>query len=147
MQTFQYEGELHLLRKWACNRCEDEPPEPFLSWVTGLIEERVETSSMGYWVGVITPESPLDGDWCRGYPHAHCVSVNWDKRTMTAITWLSIPESGGEFGCGGLDKDDPYEFIDVKPGLTAVVDGATWHGARPVHSGTRIALISTGFPA
>ena len=148
MQTFQYEGDVHALRKWAVNRGDgrETPPEPFKSWIEDLLMSQRELGEIGYWVGVITPESPTDGEWCQGYPHAHYKSVGWPKKSLTAITYLAKPDAGGQFGLGGLNKDDPYEFIDVEEGLTIVCDGATWHGARPVTSGTRIALITSGPP-
>jgi len=151
METVTYQGDVHELRKWAVNRCGDiPPPEPFKTWIEDLLTKGggIIREKIGFWVGVITPDSPLsdDGEWCRGYPHAHCISVGWPKDSLTAITYLSIPDEGGQFGLGGFSPDDPYEFIDVEEGLTVVCDGATWHGARPVTKGTRMALITSGPP-
>lgn len=143
-----YPGDVHELRKWAVNRGDRPAPEPFQAWVRKLLTRDRALGKIGYWLGVITPDSPdsEDGEWCRGYPHAHCISVGWEKRSMTAVTYLAVPEEGGQFGLGGLDPNDPFEFIDVEEGLTVVCDGATWHGSRPVTAGTRIALISSGPP-
>jgi len=147
METYTYEGDLHKLRKWAVNRRNDEaPPEPYRSWVRGLMPENCR-GAIGYWVGVITPESSVLNGWVRGYPHAHVESVNWHPETTTAVTYLSVADSGGEFGIGGTSEDDPYEFINPVPGLTVLMDAVTWHGVKPVHAGTRMALITSGPPA
>lgn len=144
-----YPGNVHELRKWAVNRQGREPPEQFTKWIAELLQRTRKLATIGYWVGVITPESPdsEDGDWCLGYPHAHYISVGWPKDSMTAVTYLSVPDEGGQFGLGGLSPDDPFEFVDVEEGMTVVCDGATWHGARPVTAGTRMALITSGPPA
>ena len=144
MQILRYEGDLHKLRTWAVNR-DDNPPEPFNSWFLALLPEDCR-GNVGHYIGVITPDSPLDGDWVRGYPHCHVKSVNWHPKTVTVVTYLAAPEVGGEFGLGGLSPNDPYEFIKVESGMAVMMDGATWHGARPVLAGTRIALISSGTP-
>jgi hypothetical protein len=147
MEMLHYDGDIHVLTKWAVNRIDTDevPPEPFRSWIKQFFKP---AKLLGYHVGVITPDSPdsADGEWCRGYPHAHYISVGWPKDTPTVITYLAAADSGGQFGLGGLSPDDPYEFIDVKPGLALLIDGATWHGARPVHAGTRISLMTCGEP-
>ena len=147
MKTLRYDGDIHELAKWAANRVDTDevPPEPFRSWITQFFKP---AKLLGYCVGVTMPDSPnsADGEWARGYPHAHYISIGWPKDAVTVITYLAAPVSGGKFGLGGLSPDDPYEFIDVEPGLAVVIDGATWHGVQPVTKGTRISLMTCGEP-
>ena len=143
MKTAQYEGDLHVLAKWAVDRDTGEPPEPYRSWVKALLPP----GHIGYFAGMVTPSTPTVDGWAQGYPHAHVISVGWkDPCQISAITYVGIPEEGGEFGYGGLNKDDPYVLVPVKPGLTVFVDAATWHGVKPVLSGARVALVATTFP-
>lgn len=142
MKTAHYDGPIQPLIKWAVNREAGVlPPDPFCSWVQKLLDRPV----VEYWVGVITPYSQLDGDWVDRYPHTHINSVGWPAETPTAMTYLVAPDLGGEIGVGGVNEDDPYQFIKPTRGLTVIVDAATWHGVKPVLAGTRIALISSGF--
>lgn len=142
-----YEGDVEALRKWAINRgCSGqkfEPPEPFRSWIVSILPEDCR-NNLGFWVGIVTPESKLDGDWVKGYPHIHKISRGWSDKTTTTLTYLVAPEEGGEFCLGGLSPDDTYTKIKVFPGLTLSVDSVTWHGVLPVTKGSRMALISTG---
>ena len=148
MNVLRYEGNLQPLIKWAVNRGEgtekEGPPEPFKSWVRKFMPV-VCRSDIGYWVGVVTSDSEVDGEWVKRYPHTHIKSMGWSPLTTTIITYLVVPESGGEFGLGGRKESDPYEFIQPEPGLAVKCDARTWHGVRPVHKGNRIALIATGF--
>ncbi len=138
----QYDGPIHALTKWAVNKRDDVPPEPFASWIADLVPE-VYRDRLGYYTGCITPNTPLDGDWCRGYPHCHVKSVDWEPDTLTVITYLTVAEEGGEFGLGGLKETDPYTFMVPKPGLSIMLDAVRWHGARPVIRGTRISLMAS----
>ena len=148
MQTWKYEGDLYNLSRWALNRTSrerEELPEPYRSWVIELLPENCR-ETVAAWVGFSTPYSPLDGDWILGYPHTHVISRSWPEESTTVITYLTAPEEGGEFGMGGKNKDDPYEFVMPEPGLTVKCDATIWHGVKPVIKGTRLALITTGFP-
>lgn len=147
MRTTQYPGELQPLIRWAINRnaatITQEPPEPFRTWIKAQMPPYAQ-HKIEYWVGLITSESRLDGDWVDGYPHTHVQSVGWHPSAITAMTYLVAPDLGGEIGVGGKKETDPYEFTLPTPGLTVIVDAETWHGVKPVISGTRVALISTG---
>ena len=101
---------------------------------------------VGYWASVVTPFSKLAGDWVDPFPHNHVNSMNWSPGTTTVITYLVAPDAGGEFGLGGHDPSDPYEFIKPEPGLSISIDATVWHGVKPVQAGARIALMSTGWP-
>lgn len=150
MKTYQYPGDILELRKWALNRRGQlkDPPELFERWVLPLVQGDRDIVYCGYWVGCCTPDNkrnPNDPVWHLGYPHTHNRSVGWADETLTAITYLSVAEEGGEFALGGLSPDDPYELVKPELGLTVVTDAATWHGVRYVSRGTRLALITTGF--
>lgn len=131
--------------KWALNRQDQPPPEPYLSWLAGLMPE-THRVGMGYWIGCVAPNSPLDGDWVKGYPHCHVNSVKWSPDTLTITTFLIIPESGGEFALGGNKETDPYTLIAPKLGLSIVNDAVRWHGVKPVTSGTRMSLMTSSPP-
>ena len=149
----QYEGNIDELLAWA-NRpasveeirmADTPPPEPYRSWVNTLMPEgHLET--VKWWVGRNDENSPNDGEWIEGFPHIHVESVQWVPTVTTAITYIAVPEEGGEFALGGLSPDDPYTLIKPELGLTLVTDAITWHGVKPVKSGNRIALITSGFP-
>lgn len=146
--TEQYTGDLEPLIRWAVNRgCSNQdskaPPEPYKSWVENLLPEKCR-GSVGWWIGIVTPESKASPDWVDRYPHRHVDSMGWDPQTTTIITYLVAPQTGGRFAMGGGAADDPYNDIKITPGLTISMDAATWHGVRPVGKGTRIALICTG---
>jgi hypothetical protein len=147
----EFKGDIHELRRWAVNRANQHltalAPEPYYSWVVDLLPLDAR-NGVAHWVGICTPESPLDlaGDWVKGYPHIHTESVNWPPKSTTVITYLTAPEEGGEFALGGLSKDDEYTLYPIYEGLTVVCDAVTWHGVKPVKKGTRIALITTGHP-
>jgi hypothetical protein len=150
MEPCQYEGDLQPLIRWAVNRGESQrerpsPPEPFRLWIYEQMPA-VCRARMGYWVGIVTPESKLNDGWVDRYPHIHSESMGWHPITTTAMTYLVAPEEGGEFALGGEDPLDEYKLFTVTPGLTVMVDAVTWHGVLPVRAGTRIALITTGFP-
>lgn len=146
MKTRHYKGDLHALLKWAVNRNDCAPPEPFQSWVRNLMPENCR-GNIGYHVIALTPDSPAADGWHKGFPHSHITSVDWQPETTSAVTYLATPERGGEFGLGGLRKNDPYEFIDPEPGMTVMCDATQWHGVRQVLQGTRIALVTSGPPA
>ena len=147
ISTFQYEHGLEPLITWAVNRGQAtitaEPPEPFSTWIKSVLP--VWCTRLGFWVGVITPDSKLNGDWVDGYPHTHANSMKWPPNTTTAMLYLVAPEAGGEFAIRGQEESDPYTLIKVVPGLTVLTDAVTWHGVKPVKKGTRIALITTGW--
>ena len=153
MQTHRYAGDIEQLIRWAVNRGQSErerktPPEPYRSWIIGLLPENCR-ASVGFWVGIVTPESALSGDdpkWVDRYPHRHIDSMGWPPEATTALTYLIAPEEGGEFALGGLSPTDDYELLKIEPGLTVLTDAATWHGIRRVKRGTRLALICTGIP-
>ena len=145
----KYEGDLEPLIMWAVNRGHAaktmEPPEAFRIWVREMLPGHCR-NDIRYWVGVITPDSELDDGWVKGYPHTHVNSMSWPPDATTVMMYLIVPEAGGEFWLGGLDPADPYTSITVKPGLAIIVDAKTWHGVKPVISGTRMAIIATGLP-
>ncbi len=150
MDALRYKGPLEPLIKWATNRGRSaktpaEPPEPYRSWVRDQMPPNCR-NVIGYWVGVITPDSELDGDWVKGYPHIHAITMGWEPSTTTVMTYLTAPTKGGEFALGTSKESDPYTLIKVTPGLTVKCDAVTWHGVKPVLEGTRIALITTGCP-
>lgn len=143
-KIFHYTGELQPVIRWAVNRDSGmvDPPKDFCEGMQALMPE---CKRLEYWVGVITPDSKLDGDWVDGYPHTHVNSVGWPPETPTALTYAVAPDIGGELAVGGESPDDPYELIPVTPGLVVIVDAKTWHGVKPVEKGTRIAVITTGW--
>lgn len=147
VRTFQYKYDLEPLTHWAVNRYQatgtQEPPEPFPAWIKMVLPKWC--TRFGYWVGVVTPDTKLDGDWVDRYPHTHINSMGWPANTTTALLYLSAPEIGGEIAIGGRKSSDQYTLIMPKPGLTVLTDAATWHGVKPVVKGTRIALITTGW--
>lgn len=145
METTYYTGDLQTLLRWALNRRDDKPPEPYGAWVRNHMPKNC-LANVGYHVGGLTERSPLDGDWHIGYPHAHNVSVGWPNEATTVLTYLAVAQEGGEFAIGGLDRNDPYELITPEPGLTLIMDATVWHGVKPVRKGTRIALITSGVP-
>jgi len=147
----RYEGDLQPLIRWAVNRGQSKrdkisPPEPFRSWIEQQLPENCR-DHFGFWVGVVTPDSKCDGDWVSPYPHRHVDSMGWKPETTTLLTYLIAPEDGGEFCLGTTEEDGTYQKIAVEPGLTISTDAATWHGVLAVKKGTRMALITTGFPA
>lgn len=148
MRIVRYSGDLEPLTLWAVNREQAPktavPPEPYPQWVKEVMPEGCK-DDIRYWVGVITPESKLNGEWVDKYPHTHINSMGWDARDTTVILYLSVADVGGEFAIGGLNEADPYDLVTTTKGMGVVVDAATWHGVRPVKAGTRIALIATGF--
>jgi len=151
IETFEYPGELQPLIKWAVNRNQANhvqvPPDPFPEWVAGLMPEECR-GEIHYWVGVVSPDSKLSGkssDWVDGYPHTHVNSVGWRPSATTVMLYLTVADDGGEIAIGGDNEDDEYTLIQPYPGMAVRVDAVTWHGVKPVKSGTRIALITTGF--
>ena len=149
----QYEGSISELLTWAnrpmspeeSRNRQDPPPEPYNTWVKGLMPAgHLET--VKWWVGRADENTPNDGEWIQGFPHIHVESVQWVPTVTTAITYVEVPEKGGEFALGGLSPDDPYTLIKPELGLTLVTDAITWHGVKPVISGNRIAIITSGFP-
>lgn len=151
LETFEYPGELQPLIKWAVNRNQANnvqvPPDPFPEWVAELMPEECR-GEIHYWVGVVSPDSKLSdksSDWVDGYPHTHVNSVGWRPSATTVMLYLTVADDGGEIAIGGDNEDDEYTLIKPYPGMAVRVDAVTWHGVKPVKSGTRIALITTGF--
>lgn len=145
MQDF-YPGDIHELFKWVRSGKwkTEHAPEPYWSWV---YERLPVKSNIFHRVGMLNWDSPASDEWCEPYPHVHSESMGWEPEVFTILTYLVAPEEGGEFAMGGLSPDDPYVDIPVKPGVTVGCDSITWHGVRPVKKGTRIALLTVGFPA
>lgn len=146
-----YEGDLAPLIEWAENGDRDRDglgfaPEPFYSWVRNHMPPYCRgfvTNTIGY----ITENGIFDGDWVKGYPHIHTTTMFWEPEIYTIITYLIVPEEGGEFAMGGLERNDPYTLIPVKPGLSIGCDSITWHGVKQVRKGKRVAIVTAGFPS
>ena len=140
-----YHEDLAPLIAWVEDGMIGVPPEPFWSWLRNHMPPNCR-ARIEHKLGIITPNSPRNGEWVKGYPHIHSATMGWKPEVFTIITYLIVPESGGEFMMGGANVDDPYEVIKVKPGLSVGTDSVTWHGVLPVHEGRRVALITNGFP-
>lgn len=150
MKTAFYDGDIESLRRWAINRANlaTQVPEPYRSFVLNLMPPNCR-GRIRHWVGFTNPDSSLnpdDPEWVRGFPHIHKESVNWPDEAYTVITYLHVPEEGGEFALGGLSPDDPYQLVKPEVGLTVMCNAVTWHGVRAVKRGGRMAFITTGFP-
>ena len=139
-----YEDDIAPLLEWS-RRPTEKMPEPYLSWLRDKMPEACR-ARIEHHVGAISNRSTLDGEWVKGYPHIHAISMGWKPEVYTIITYLITPEEGGEFAMGGLNPDDPYTLIEVKPGLSIGCDAITWHGVKPVRKGVRVAIVSNGFP-
>lgn len=148
IEIVHYRGDLHDVTKWAINRRSNvPPPDEFYQWVRDLMPEKCK-GVIGYHLNFYTPLTPTDesGEWVRGYPHSHVWSVDWPPETFTCLTYLAVADEGGEFGLGGMDREDPYEFVMPEPGMTFLFDAMRWHGVRPVKRGTRLSLLTSGVP-
>lgn len=147
VDVFKYPHDLAPLLEWADmhsgDLVADEPPEPFATWVKGVLPDWC--TSFKFAVGRVYVGSQLDGDWVDKYPHMHVDSMGWPANTATAILYLVSPEEGGESAIGGENKSDPYTLTKLTPGLTVLIGAKTWHGIKPVKAGTRIALLTTGW--
>lgn len=148
MKTARYDGDLQPLRDWinanypaakqSAQRRDDPPPEPFLSWA---ISHQPVSGKLKFWASKI--RAGLEPDtWFAGFPHVHV----WGSDVLTMILFVQAPQAGGEFGIGGVDKDDPYQFVTPEAGLAVFVDGDTWHGVKTVSEGERLAVIVTRVP-
>lgn len=152
MTPQMYEGDIEALRKWAVNRggygkISGDAPEPYLNWIKQFLPPE-HRNLIRHWIGVSSTDSALsdDGEWVRGFPHTHETSMGWPAPVTTVITYLMIPEEGGEFALGTRNPDDGYTLIKPELGLTVWCDSVTWHGVRRIKAGGRISLLSTGFP-
>lgn len=145
IEILRYPGDIYEVIKWAVNRFDRKEPPQFTAWLQSLMPEECK-QTIGHHLNLHTPQTPTEGGWIRGYPHSHIWSVNWDARTTTVLTFLAMSDEGGEFGLGGNDREDPYEFFKPEIGTTIVFDAMRWHGVRAVTKGTRISLLSSGFP-
>jgi len=145
LEILRYPGDLYLVVKWAINREGRTIPPEFQEWLQGLMPESCR-QTIGHHLNLHTPITPVEDGWVKGYPHSHVWSVDWAPETTSVLTFLAMSEEGGEFGLGGNDRDDPYEFFKPEVGTTIVFDAMRWHGVRAVTKGTRLSLLSTGFP-
>lgn len=150
IELIRYKGDLHDVIKWAINRRNvgnHTPPADFSAFIHALMPEKCR-KHIGYHLNFYTPLTPTseDGKWVRGYPHSHVWSVNWPPETFTCLTYLAVAEEGGEFGIGGMERNDPYAFVVPEPGQTFMFDAMRWHGVRPVTRGTRLSLLTSGVP-
>ncbi len=149
INVVQYDGCLHEVTKWAINRRNVgyEPPTEFLEFIHQLMPEKCR-DIVGYHLNFYTPMTPTDesGEWVRGYPHSHVWSVDWPPEAFTCLTYLSVADEGGEFALGGLERDEPYTFVEPQPGQTFMFDAMRWHGVRPVKKGVRLSLLTSGVP-
>lgn len=145
VEILRYPGDIYDVIKWAVNRYDRKEPPEFREWLRSLMSEDVR-DTIGHHLNLHTPQTPTEDGWIRGYPHSHVWSVNWDPRTTTVLTFLAMSDEGGEFGLGGNTREEPYEFFKPEIGTTIVFDAMRWHGVRAVTRGTRISLLSSGFP-
>lgn len=145
VEIFKFPGDMYDVLKWAVNRqLKDIPPE-FDKWLLNLMPEKCREVT-GHHLNVHTLQTPLADGWVRGYPHSHTWSVNWPPDTFTCVTFITMSEEGGEFALGGNSPDDPYEIFAPEAGTTVTFDAMRWHGVKPVTKGTRISLLTSGFP-
>jgi hypothetical protein len=145
VDTVRFPGDMYEVLKWAVNRQLKEIPTEFEAWLLGLMPEKCREVT-GHHLNVHTPQTPCVDGWVKGYPHSHVWSVNWPPDTYTCVTFLTMSDEGGEFALGGNKIDDPYETFMPEAGTTVTFDAMRWHGVRPVTRGTRISLLTSGFP-
>lgn len=143
VQVLRYPGDMYEVLKWAVNRNQRPLPEKFEEWISQFMPNK---AYFGHHLNVHTPLTPVVDGWVRGYPHSHVWSVDWPPDTVTCVTFLTAADEGGEFGLGGKERDDPYEFFVPEEGTTILFDATRWHGVKPIRKGTRISLLSSGMP-
>ena len=147
----RWKGETTIreITKWVLNRRGDheDAPRDFRDWIEGLMPEE-NRGKIGYYLNFWNEDSPLDetGEWLLGFPHSHITSVGWHPDTYSLIFYLVVAKDGGEFGVGGLDPDDPYEFITPEPGMVVGCDARRWHGVRKINKGGRLCIVISGVP-
>ena len=145
IEIYRYPGDMYDVLKWAVNQQSRNIPDEFNEWLLDLIPDHCQ-HCIGHHLNVHTPQTPIEDGWIRGYPHAHTWSVNWPADTYTCLTFLAMADEGGEFALGGDSPDDPYEIFMPEASTTIAFDAMRWHGVKPVTRGTRISLLSTGWP-
>ena len=142
--TLQYDGPLQPLIHWIMRQSGEanELPTHFRNWVEAYFPAGY---TFEYWqAGVVAGDG--SDDWVGGFPHVHNQTMGWGTDDMSMMVYVQAPNAGGQSAIGGTDPNDPYEILEITPGLAIVVDGDTYHGVKPVTSGLRLAIIIGAHP-